>query len=219
MRIDESLNIVIPVDRADGITIHVPAAPISREVFQRFWRPMARAYNEILQEQLVVTGPRIAGLALRDAARAIGMLDGPMGVDAGLIAEIRRLANVIAPGGNGHPGWQLIPYADALRQEIIDQDDADEIEGILVFFTLAWRLHRIQDRREWITGISAVWGAQTSSLTLSEYANSLTTSTATANTGATPPAPSSLPSSIGPQTPASPTASPIGLTISPGIAA
>jgi hypothetical protein len=216
LRIDEQLHIVIPVIRADGTTVHVHAAPISREVFQRYWRPMARAYNYILQQQLVVVGPRIAGLALRDAARDHGELDGPTGVEAGLLTEIQRLANVVAPSPTG---WQMIPYADALRDGAIDQEDADEIEGVLVFFTLAWRLHRIQDRRDWIAGVVVVWGARTLSLNLSEFANSLTTSTETGNIGATHPAPFSPPSLTGQPMLVSPSASASGPTISPGIAA
>lgn len=197
MKIDEQLHLTMTVDSDDGSVIHVHAAPVSREVFQRYWRPMSRAYEEILDQKLVVTGPRIAANALRDAARELGILDGPTGVDAGLMPEIRRLTNVLVAGTNGHAGWQPIPYDDALRADLLTQDEADEIEGILVFFTLAWRQHRKADRRDWIIGVSAVWGALTSSLNLSAFANSLPTSIATGSIGATPPAVFSPPSSIG----------------------
>jgi hypothetical protein len=200
MRIDEQLNLVIPIDRADGTTIWVHAAPIGREAFQRYWLPLSKTFALIYGEGLHLAGPRIAALSLRKVSEDMGVWDGPMGVARGLMPEIRRLANVVAPGdgnGAGH-GWQMVPYDDALRSNLLDQDDADEVEGVLVFFTLAWRLHRQKERKDLIDGLCALWGASTSSASLSEFADTLKTSTATGNTGATPPEASSPPSSIGP---------------------
>lgn len=208
MKIDEALNIVVPVDREDGTTVWVHAAPIGREVFQRFWLPLSKAFALIYGEGLHLAGPRIAAMSLQKVAEDLRMWDGPMGVERALLPEIRRLANVVAPGGsNGHSGWQMIPYDDAVKSRLIDQEDADEIEGVLTFFTLAWRLNLRKERRAIIDGLCALWGASTSSASLSEFADSLPTSTGTANTGATPPAPSSQPSSTGPAMKASPTAS------------
>jgi len=221
MRIDESLNIVVPIDRDDGTTVYVHAAPISREVFQRYWLPLSKAFAMIYGEGLHLAGPRIAAMSLQKVSEELRVWDGPMGVERGLLPEIRRLANVVAPGaGNGHGrGWQMIPYEDAVKADLIDQDDADEIEGVLVFFTLAWRLNRRSERKGLIDGLVALWGASTSSQSLSEFAASLPTSTETANTGAMPPAPLSPPSSTGPATTGFATASTIGPTTGrfPGI--
>jgi hypothetical protein len=212
MQIDEALFIVITVDRMDGTTVHVHAAPIGREVFQRYWLPLSKAFALIYGEGLHLAGPRIAAEALRKVSEDLRVWEGPMGVERGLLPEIRRLANVVAPGGgNGHaPGWQMIPYDDAVRGGLIDQEDLDEIEGILVFFTLAWRLNLRRERRALIDGLVALWGASTSSASLSEFVAGLPTSTATASIGATVPAPSSPPSSTGPPMKASLPASPIG---------
>ncbi|HEY4153497.1 MAG TPA: hypothetical protein VGM38_09270 [Pseudolysinimonas sp.] len=201
MRIDESLNIVVPVDRTDGTTVYVHAAPISREVFQRYWLPLSKAFALIYGEGLHLAGPRIAAMSLQKVSEDLRVWDGPMGVQRGLMPEIRRLANVVAPGAgsNGHAtGWQMIPYDDALKAELIDQEDGDEIDGVLVFFTLAWRLNLRKERKGLIDGLVALWGAQTSSSSLSEYAASLPISTETANTGATAPVASSPQSSTGP---------------------
>lgn len=195
MKIDEQLNLVIPCDRDDGSTIYVHASPIGREVFQRFWLPLAKAYNQIMSERLFFTGPRVASLMLKQAAETSGAWEGPMGVETGLLPEIRRLANVVAPGAGR--GWQMIPYTDAVRDEIIDEEDADQIEGLLVFFTLVWRLHRRADRQMVLSGAVAMWNASISSASLSAFVNSLPTSIATASTGATAPEPYSQPSSTG----------------------
>lgn len=222
MKIDEALNIVVPVDRADGTTVYVHAAPISREVFHRYWLPMSKAFAQIYSEGLHLAGPRIAALCLQTVSEQLRVWDGPMGVQRGLLPEIRRLANVVAPGGgtNGHAGgWQLIPYDEAIKHELIDQEDADEIDGVLVFFTLVWRINLRKERKDLIDGLVALWGASISSLALSEFAASLPTSTATANTGVTPQAPSLPPSSIGQPMTGSLTASPSApmTASSPGI--
>ncbi len=211
MRIDETLNIVIPIDRSDGTGLYVHAAPISRDVFHRYWLPMSKAFALIYGEGLHLAGPRIAAEALEQVSKELRVWEGPMGVQRGLLPEIRRLANVVAPGAgsNGHAtGWQMIPYEEAVKSELVEQEDADEIEGCLVFFTLAWRLNLRKERKGLIDGLVALWGASTTLSNLSVFADGLQTSTATANTGVTVQAASLPPSSIGPATTVSTTASP-----------
>jgi len=210
MHIDETLYLVMQIDRSDGTTLHVHAAPISREAFDRYWLPLSKAFTQIYSEGLHVLGARIAAKALKSVSEQLRVWDGPMGVERGLMPEIRRLANVVAPGAgsNGHStGWQMIPYEDAKKDGLLDQDDADEVEGALVFFTLAWRLNRRSERRELIDGVGALWGALTSSRNLSEFAAGLPTSTATASTGETHPAHSSQESWTGRPTTGSPSVS------------
>jgi hypothetical protein len=191
MRIDEQLYLVLPLDRADGTTVYVHAAPLGREVFERYWLPLSKTFAAIYTEGLgVVAGPRIAALMLKKVGEEAGTWDGPMGLQRGLLGEIRRLANVVAPGANGQQGWQMIPLEDAIRDQLVDVEDIDEIMGVLVFFTCAWRLHRQAERRTIATGAANLWGARTLSSNLSVFASSLATSTETDSTGATPPVPS-----------------------------
>lgn len=198
MRLDEQLNLVIPVDRADGTTIWVHASPISREVFEQHWLVMSKAFAALYGEGLgMIAGPRIAALMLRRVAEDAGKLR-----DADLlITEIRRLANVLVPAVAPQTGWQMYPLEVAVAQNMIDEDDAAEVEGVLCFFTLAWRLHRRTERLSILDGAARLWGALTSRLNLLEFANSLRTLNVTAPTGETPnpvPTTSSPPSSIGP---------------------
>ena len=216
MQIDEQLNIVIPVDRMDGTRVHVHAAPISRECFQRYGLPLSKAFALIYGEGLQLAGPRIAADALRKVSEDLRVWDGPMGVERGLMPEIRRLANVVAPsGGNGHGhGWQMIPYDDAVKMQLIDQEDQDEILGVLVFFTLGWRLNLRKERKQIIDGLCALWGASTTSSDFTAFVNGLPTSTETVSTGAIAPAVSSPPFSTGQPMMASPSALPNALPAS-----
>jgi hypothetical protein len=224
MRIDEQLNIVIPVDRANGTTIYIHAAPLSREVFQKYWLVLSKAFAGMYGEGLgSIAGPRIAALMLRRVSESMELRGGinewnaPDGVENGLMPEIRRMANVAAMATNGSGrGWQLFTLEHAIAHNMIDIEDLDEIDGVLVFFTLVWRLHRRADRRTMLDGGVKGWGASTSSLALSAFVASLPTSTETASTGGSPPAPLSPPASTGPQAPASRNASVRPPMISPG---
>lgn|ERR1700733_2515027 len=225
MRIDEQLNIVIPVDRANGTTIYIHAAPLSREVFQKYWLVLSKAFAGIYGEGLgSIAGPRIAALMLRRVAESmevtptgINEWNAPDGVENGLMPEIRRMANVAAMATNGSGrGWQLFTLEHAIEHHMIDVEDLDEIDGVLVFFTLVWRLHRHKERLTVLNGSVKLWGASISSLSLSAFVGSLPTSTETASTGAKPPDQSLPLSSTGPQVPASRSASVKPPMISPG---
>jgi hypothetical protein len=198
VQINEQLHLTLTVDRVDGSTVYVHAMPISREIFDRYFLVLGKVFSRMYAEGLgIVAGPRLAALLLRQLAQELGQWDGPAGVERGLMGEIRRLANVVAPSANGVAGWQIYTYDDARRLGVIDEDDGAEVDSLLVFFTVVWRLHRRQERLTVLAGGASLWGAQTSSLSLSGFVDSLPTSTVTANTGATPPAVSSPPSSTG----------------------
>jgi hypothetical protein len=101
-------------------------------------------------------------------------------------------------GTNGTgKGWNIYPLDHAIAHDMIDIEDTDEIEGVLVFFTLVWRLHRTAARQAILGGGVRLWGASMTSLSLSAFVAGLPRSTETASTGETPPAPSSPPPSLG----------------------
>lgn len=181
MKISRALNLTIPIDR-DGVTIYVHAAPISREVFETYFKPIARAYAAMLAEEYkVYSAPRIASLLLKDAAQKLGMWDGPDGVQQGLIAEIRRLANVVLPGPTG---WMTTPLQAALDAKQLDDDEAAEVENILVFFICVSAMSLKSDLKTMLGITSLIWKTQDTSLNCTEYASSLSKSTATGSSGA-----------------------------------
>src|SRR5204862_7217010 len=108
------------------------------------------------------SAPAMAVRMLRDVAMQQGTWDGPQGVEHGLMSELRRLTNVMAPGKtNGHTrGWDMVPFVDALRDGVIDRDDAGAIEGLLVFFSVVWNTAPRQSRMDFATSGVALSGAQ-----------------------------------------------------------
>ena len=113
--------------------------PINRSVFEANYRAISAAYTSIWSKgQLFVlnTGPIIATLALRSAAREDALESGvDMKGDAAmpLLSEIKRLTMIVAPGKSG---YDPLPVDVAIRQNVIDAEDWTEAEAAVVFFYL-----------------------------------------------------------------------------------
>lgn len=174
MRINKKLNLVIPVDTEDG-TVYVHSTPISREIFEQYFLPISRTFAEIYRQRLdIVAGPRIAMMMLRKAATDLGVLEGPDGVENGLIAEIRRLTNVAIPSDKG---WETYPLQDVISRSLLSEDDISEIEGAVTFFICASAMHRKSELPIILNGMTSLWDAQTTLLGFSEFVTSLRQST------------------------------------------
>ena len=188
MEIDRKLNLVLTVERADGSIVHVHSTPIRQAVFAQYYKVLAKTFAQIYSGGYGVTAaPRIAAMLLKDVAAEEG---GRAGVQEGLINEIRRVTNVVVLGERG---WETLPLDDALKRDLLDEDDASEVENAVVFFIVASVMHKRAELRAVLDVVRGIWGGQLVSSTCTEYAASLPTSTAAASTGATA-TPSSIPS-------------------------
>ena len=173
MQIDKRLNLVVPVYQDGDKVLYVHSAPIRRETFERYFFVISKAFATIYQKGLgAMAGPRIAAMLLKKIAQEDGEWEGPLGVERGLFAEIHRLSNVIAPGDKG---WEQIPFEEALRLKLIDDDDASEIENAICFFILASAMHRKTELTGVLEAVKGLWGAQTTSFNSTEYIASLPT--------------------------------------------
>ena len=141
--IDRKLNLVIPVDNSDGSVTYVHSTPISREVFERYFKIIARTFAEIYSGGYTVySGPRVAALLLKSTAMDLGVWDGPTGVERGLMDEIRRLTNVVLPAPQG--GWVTMPFVEAIKAGQINEDDVAEVDNALAFLLWPVRCTRNQ---------------------------------------------------------------------------
>lgn len=183
MKIDRKLNLVFPID-TDAGTVYVHSTPISREVFEQFFLVIGKTFSALYAEGLnVMAGPRVAMMLLKKIAEETGVWDGPNGVERGLVAEVRRLTNVIVRSDDGN--WSSIPYQEALARKMIDDEDASEAEGAVVFFICASAMHRREQLRPILIGMASLWGSQITSYSSTEFGVSLRTSTETDNSGET----------------------------------
>lgn len=180
MEINRKLNLVLPLERDDGATWYIHATPISYQVFKDHYFVIAKAFSLIYSEGLhIAGGPRIAAMLVRSVAKELGIEEK---VEQGLMAEIKRLANVCKPGPQG---WETIPLEEAISKKLLDERDVDEIEGVLCFFTLASSMHLKKELPQILSTMAGLWGGLIVSSTLTEYVTSLRTSTKDESTGET----------------------------------
>jgi hypothetical protein len=179
MRINKPLNFVIPLYDGDQPYCWVHSTPIRQETFERWHLLIAKTFASIYGEGLDYrVGPRVASLRLRGIAEAMGQWEGPQGAQAGLVAEIRRLTNVVDPSRPDVVPWQV-----AVDQKMIDPSDVSEVENAVTFFTVASHMHRRHELKTVLEGAAGIWSAQVTSSNCTEFSASLRTSTAVESTG------------------------------------
>jgi hypothetical protein len=182
MRIDQKLNLVIPVDTVTRGVVHVHSTPISRDVFKTYYLILSKTYSQIFGQGLShVSGPRVANFMLEDIAKQTqrrpgqDWWDGPDGVARGLVGEIRRRTNVCCVAETG--GWETIPYDYVIQQKVFTEDEIDQLEGAIVFFIVISALMDPEGKAEMLDGMRFLWAVQITSLNCTEFAASLPIST------------------------------------------
>ena len=182
MRIDDNLNLVLPVredDNGNGLAwaIH---SPISREAFEASFRILSLARTEIFSKGTAYafgTGPNVATLVLKDEGRRDGEQRGetdPEKAAKSFLMEIRRLTMIVAPSSEG---FRPVPVDSAIASGLISREEWEDAESALVFFTLTFCLAK---RTKWAMAKKAtaeILGGQMVSSTPTEWAASCRKST------------------------------------------
>ena len=177
MKIDRSLNIVIPIEIDDSNTIWVHSRSISSDIFDKYYKPIAKAHAAMLMDNLgPFAAPKVADKYLRDVCKDMD----PSGaywaeVQRGLLAEMYRLTNLILLGDKG---WVTKPYEQAKKEKVLEAEDIAQIEAALVFFTLGFSMYPVRERKAIIDSAMSLWSARTESLNSTEFMSSLPTLTA-----------------------------------------
>lgn len=194
MRIDRRLYIVIPIYESgedSPVLAYVHSMPLAEEVVDRYFMTLGRTYTTIFSSGLgLAAGPAHAMRVLRATAEANGeWFDDPKagktGVQTGVVEEVRRLTMVAAL----HDGkWEQLPLAVAVDRGVLTAEDLREVENAIVFFIVSYATLDRKQRGPVLSGAAALWGAQISSLSFTEWVSSLKTSTATGNSGEKSPA-------------------------------
>lgn len=199
MRIDKRLNLIVPIydDETGKLVANVHSTPLSEETVERHFMLLAQTFSQVFSQGLgVASGPAVALRLLRRIADNSGTwIDAKTGEPGDgqiLVEEIRRLTTVLVPGEIGQP-WQQVPLQTAVERGFIGAEDRAEVENAIVFFIAASATLPRAQRKEMLTQAADLWGARLSSSSATDFAASLKTSTATANTGVKPLAPAIAP--------------------------
>ena len=194
-QINADLKLVVPVklDAEGEPVIYAYHNPIPREVYEVNFRLLRDT-----KVSLIGTSPRHAFAARGDASLYLREAGAAMAADRGLegdggastlLAEIKRLTTVLAPGAQG---WQMLPIDTAIQAGAIDADDWSDAENAIVFFT-AWTAGTPRREAPAAAMLAAsLMDGSTTSLPPMEWAASLQTSTQAAISGGV--AASSVPS-------------------------
>lgn len=191
MNIDKRLNLVIPIEIGQEtvvingenvikpVNLYVHSQPISKEVFDQHFEVIGLTFATIHGEGYnALAGPRLAAKILKKIAISRGAWEGPLGVDAGIMNEIRRLSSVVLPN------HETLTLHDAVARKLIEPEDIDILENALVFFIVVSAMHRPAVARALMEEVAGLWSAQITSLDSTAFARSLQTSTETASSGA-----------------------------------
>lgn len=196
MRIDKRLNLIVPIysdEEGSDVTAYVHSTPLPEGVVDQYFMVLGQTYSAIFSQGLgLAGGPPHAMRVLRHIATERGVWNddpatGQAGVQRGLIEEIRRLTNVAALDKDGR--WDQLPLQVAVDRGVLSTDDRAEVENAIVFFIVASATLGRAQRPGMLRAAAELWGARISSSTFTELVSSLKTSTETANTGGTSPAP------------------------------
>lgn len=177
MKIDDKLNLVLPL-RADGETVesYVYHTPISKEVFERNYKPLAAVKSELAGKNIqyqMSTGPQIAALALKDEYRNNAVASGKVDDDGNpdesemraFFSELARLSMILVPTT---AGWENMPVDAAIRGGHVDEDEWSEVESAIVFFTSHFWLTKKASRKKMADASASLLSGFVTSLPISE---------------------------------------------------
>jgi hypothetical protein len=183
-KINKALNIVLVIDSESRGKIYVYSIPISREIYEAHFEVLSLVHSKLWENganYALLESQRIAYLMLKKAAKEIGASkQNPEGawpdIQREFLGEIVRLTTVGVPGDHG---YDQLPLHTAMERGLLDEEDREEVESALVFFTL----EKLSRRRAQMQGM---WSGAITSLSFTEFLNSLPTSTLADSSGAPP---------------------------------
>lgn len=188
MRIERNLSLALPIERDDGVILFAHSTPIEEATFIAYHRPLSMAYAQLDADRLIANGGiRCADLVLQKVSEMIGVWkDDPqtktIGVERGLLGEIRRLTNVFAPTGTK---WEAVPLDECVNRDVLSAREAREVAAAAVFFCASSRMFPRQNLKEMLQLCSGRIGAHVTYSSVTELASSLPTLTAGENSGET----------------------------------
>jgi hypothetical protein len=199
MIIDKKLNLIVAVSRDDETTVYIHSTPIRLETFRTYHLVLSKTFASLMSEKLsIIAGPSVAAYVLEEVAKTtnrspgVNWWEGPDGVENGLMAEIRRLSNIITLKPDGS-GWGALPLQLVLDDrnrdgslKVMSEEEAIEVMNQLVFFTVISSAAPRKDRPSMIHGAAYLFDGQTSLLDCTAFAASLKILTPVGSTGEKP---------------------------------
>ena len=185
MKLDEKLNLVIPVnpDKEGNAERYFHSAPIMRDTYRRYHFIIAKTFNVLFANDMQITGPKIAAMTLQEIAEEMGLWDDQkndkgavikVGVKSGLMDEIMRMTNTVV---FTDAGWKSMPVYDAIKRDLMTEEEWDDAVQRIVFFMLASAILPAGAARDLNQMACELWMMRLTSLACTAFADSLPVST------------------------------------------
>ncbi len=180
IKLNRKLNLVLPPFATDKGQVYVYSSPITLPTFREHYRMLGRTFTEIQRLGYgPITGPSLASYMFRDEAKAFG----DEAHSEMLLHEVKRLSFVIYPSDTG---WANMPLVESVKRGILTEEQGDEAENFLVYFTCASWI-KLPSEAIAMESLQALWHAQITLSTVTEFMNSLPISMPGGSTGETAP--------------------------------
>ena len=185
MRIDDSINLVLPLRENDEyVEIYAYHSPISKEVFEANYRAFAAVKAELASKGTtyqMLSGPQIASLVLKEEIAKISPMDDVGGEKwiKSIFAELARLTTIVIATANG---FDRIPVDVAIKKDLIDSEEWDEVASGIIFFTSHYWMTKRANRKELSNAVASLLSGFVTSSPVSDSSVFSQTLTTTENT-------------------------------------
>lgn len=165
VKINEKLNLVSTLVTPDGVA-YVHASPLPYEVVEENCVLLGSLFSNFLGLVGTIGAPRVAAMMLRQRlARENPEATGPTLLDA-----MMRTATYIWLTDEG---WKTLPLSVALKQGVLPVELWRDVEGELVFFIVNSAIQRANLLKATLKSVLAMYTAQLTSSTATEFRASL----------------------------------------------
>jgi hypothetical protein len=180
--LDKRLNLVLEVERDDKSICYIHSAPISRNLWKTHYTFLSMSINSLYADGFPPsTCARIIYNRMLEIAEQ--QKDRFGNLSKTLFPEIWRLTNVLVPTDQG---FDTVSFYDAMRDpKILDQDNVEEVQNFICFFTAASWVHGLsrKEREAFQQLMTKGFGVQITSLPVTEYKSSIPISKPEENIG------------------------------------
>jgi hypothetical protein len=170
--LDKRLNLVLEVERDDKSIVYVHSSPISRNLWKTHYTFLSMSINSLYADGFPPsTCVRIIYNRMLEIAEDNKERFGDL--QKTLFAEIWRLTNVLVPSDQG---FETVAFYNAMRDEnILDQDNVEEVQNFICFFTAASWVHGLsrKEREAFQQLMTKGFGVQITPLPVTEFKNSI----------------------------------------------
>lgn len=179
MKIDKKLNLVSTIERDDDSLVYLHIVPLPYEVVEINCVLLGSLFNRFFSLVGGMGAPRVAAMMLRAEINDRLALNPELAGKPTIIDDIHRMISVI---WSDDGEWKKTTLDDALKRNILTEEELREVEGELVFFTVGFAIQKANLVIPTVGKALEAYSGQLTSLNTTAYLDSLPKSKTTTDT-------------------------------------